>query len=244
MAMDFSWQQSRRSFPAYIAWVSTCLLAAGMGPLISPDVRTSWMQLGAFGLAAAVGLEISSRLRQFGHDQQSNRAIRRRYERELGQLTASRITSEAIDSAVGHILFSANGEEMRLPPRRVANRFRCKLPAMITELLDDEGHPERQSPQPFPGELQDISRTGFGLTHDRPINMPYVFLSVTLPSEEPMQFLGEMVWCKRISNGQFKSGGRFVRVLNPVDTAVDTNSVDAHGHAKELVEVAASSASV
>jgi hypothetical protein len=51
----------RKSLPADIAWLSTCILSASGGHLIDEVMDTTWFLFGAFGLIAAVGLEIASR---------------------------------------------------------------------------------------------------------------------------------------------------------------------------------------
>jgi hypothetical protein len=74
----------RKSLSAYIAWLSTCLLAAAAGRLIDDYTRTTWLLFGAFGLVAAVGLQIASRTFDTRQNQKLQRVNQRRIERQLG----------------------------------------------------------------------------------------------------------------------------------------------------------------
>ena len=74
----------RKSLSAYIAWISTCLLAAAAGHLIDDFTRVTWILLGAFGLVAAVGLQVASRTFESRQNQKLQRANQRRIERQLG----------------------------------------------------------------------------------------------------------------------------------------------------------------
>jgi len=76
----------RKSLSAYIAWLSTCLLAAAAGHLIDDYTRTTWLLMGAFGLVAAVGLQIASRTFVSRQNQKLQRANQRRIERQLGHI--------------------------------------------------------------------------------------------------------------------------------------------------------------
>jgi membrane protein implicated in regulation of membrane protease activity len=82
----------RKSLSAYIAWISTCLLAAAAGHLIDDFTRVTWILLGAFGLVAAVGLQVASRTFASRQNQKLQRANQRRIERQLGH-------TEGVDAA-------------------------------------------------------------------------------------------------------------------------------------------------
>ncbi|HVU86449.1 MAG TPA: hypothetical protein VHD36_03965 [Pirellulales bacterium] len=52
-----------RATSALIAWLSVCMLAAAWGARMGPEWVTAWRDWGAFGLTAAVGLNVADRLR-------------------------------------------------------------------------------------------------------------------------------------------------------------------------------------
>jgi hypothetical protein len=74
----------RKSLSTYIAWLSTCLLAAAAGHLIDDYTRTTWLVLGTFGLVAAVGLQVASRTSKVREAEKLQRAAQLRMERQLG----------------------------------------------------------------------------------------------------------------------------------------------------------------
>jgi hypothetical protein len=90
----------RHSLSAYIAWLSTCLLAAAAGHLIDDFTRTSWFLLGAFGLVAAVGLQIASRSFESRQNQRLQRANQRRIERQLGHAEGACATNIGVAGPV------------------------------------------------------------------------------------------------------------------------------------------------
>jgi len=51
----------RKTLPANIAWLSTCILSAAAGHQIDDFSETTWLLAGMFGILAAVGLEVASR---------------------------------------------------------------------------------------------------------------------------------------------------------------------------------------
>ena len=53
----------KTTFPALIAWLSVCMIAASWGYELGPSLRQWWGWMGLFGLTAAVGLELTERSR-------------------------------------------------------------------------------------------------------------------------------------------------------------------------------------
>jgi len=79
----------RKSLSTYIAWLSTCLLAAAAGHLIDDLTRTTWLLLGTFGLVAAVGLQVASRTFEARQSEKLQRTAQRRMERQIGHFDGS-----------------------------------------------------------------------------------------------------------------------------------------------------------
>ncbi|HEX3999478.1 MAG TPA: hypothetical protein VHX65_13080 [Pirellulales bacterium] len=50
----------RKTLPANIAWLSTCLLVAAAGELIGDSMDITWFLQGTFGLISAVGLQMAA----------------------------------------------------------------------------------------------------------------------------------------------------------------------------------------
>jgi ABC-type transport system involved in cytochrome bd biosynthesis fused ATPase/permease subunit len=111
----------RKSLSAYIAWLSTCLLAAAAGHLIDDHVRTTWLLLGAFGLVAAVGLQIASRTFQSRQNQKLQSANQLRLRRQLGHSDASDAANvEGLDSVAAGKPDFISGGIVAPPPRTLS----------------------------------------------------------------------------------------------------------------------------
>ena len=104
MPMNLLMRLTHNSLATMIAWVSTCLLAAGISTLFSDSTRQMWMMWGSFGLAAAVGLDVVARFREHLRTEELKRIVTNRYERELQMQAAERRATAAIREAVRCIL--------------------------------------------------------------------------------------------------------------------------------------------
>ena len=78
-----SQKRAVRSVSSLIAWLSVCMLAAAWGAMLGPGWTTSWKLWGAFGLAAAVGLNVADRLHQANRRRREEDAAMQRLERRL-----------------------------------------------------------------------------------------------------------------------------------------------------------------
>ena len=81
-------ERPARSTSVLIAWLSVCMLAAAWGTKMGPEWVTSWRDWGAFGLTAALGLNVADRLRT---------ARRKRLEEENAQQRLERRISTVIE---------------------------------------------------------------------------------------------------------------------------------------------------
>jgi hypothetical protein len=76
-----------------IAWVSTCLLTGGVSTLFNESTRMSWMSWGCFGIATAVGLDVTARVRERMRMDNLTLIAIRRIEREMKCETAEQETA-------------------------------------------------------------------------------------------------------------------------------------------------------
>jgi len=76
-------KSTTRSIAHLIAWLSVCMLAAAWGSVLGPGWTLPWMHWGAFGLAAAVGLGVSDRLRAERRNQSEQVATISRLQQQL-----------------------------------------------------------------------------------------------------------------------------------------------------------------
>ena len=114
----------------------------------------------------------------------------------------------------------ASVQEYMQPERRLAERYPLQVVAMATP-LDEQFRP---TGAPFPVLTRDISPSGIGLVHSRPLDMKYIQLDLTGPNGHELHMTVEVLRCNRFLCGQessahsalddqctyYESGGRFV----------------------------------
>lgn len=106
------------------------------------------------------------------------------------------------------------------PERRLTRRYPLKVVAMATPL--DEHF--QVIGAPFPVLTRDISTTGIGLVHSRPLDMKYIQLDLTGPNGHELHLTVKVLRCNRYLCGDessphselddlctyYESGGRFI----------------------------------
>ena len=106
------------------------------------------------------------------------------------------------------------------PERRLTKRYPLQVVAMATP-LDDQMRPMGEA---FPVLTRDISTSGIGLVHSRPLDMKHVHLDLVGPNGHEMHVTIEVLRCNRFLCGNeqqnypelddkctyYESGGRFV----------------------------------
>src|ERR1700722_8392617 len=78
----------KSSILSLIAWLSVCLLATAWGPRLDASLRDRSAAVGALGLAAAVGLEVTGRTRGHMKKRSQQKAASRRLARNLVNVAA------------------------------------------------------------------------------------------------------------------------------------------------------------
>jgi len=96
-------------------------------------------------------------------------------------------------------------------------RLSLEKPVTIRRLLRSPGNAGYRVREPLSGRLRNISRHGFGLAHDKQLERGVVLLEFELENGEPIQFVGEVLWCERQQDGYYFSGGKLLDVLSPGD---------------------------
>ena len=67
------------------------------------------------------------------------------------------------------------------------------------------------------GRVRNMSRYGFGVAHDQRLERGIVLLEFELESGQPIQCVGEVLWCELQEHGCYFSGGKILDVLSPSD---------------------------
>jgi hypothetical protein len=214
------------SLPSLIGWLSVCLLAAAMGRALDERWQVVWTEMGAFGLAAAVGLASLERVRQAREQRRRDRAMQARFECGLARLNQHSATIDAIHGAVRKLARRAAFElrgKLDVTPR---NRRRDEMELVADYPLEiapiDEGTDSGDEPPPLRGVLEQISSRVVSFRHDEPIPTRTVLLTFRL-GDERLSFVVEITWTK-MAEGAYSSGGTVLAVGVPGTAAEITGA--------------------
>ena len=212
------------SYAALIAWLSVCILVACWGPQLDPLLRQRWAWAGPFGLAAAVGLELSDRTRALI----KKRSLEKTTNRRIGYVT------DAVLHQDGHSEFAdvirkiqeasktlaAGGEQPNGDEASKDSRSAFPIPVSV-RLLKSDAKPGSLSETPsLMAHLRNISSIGIGLVHQARIDTPRYVLDFVLPSGERLLLLVEVRWQERSAYGTYHSGGKLLKILESADEEV------------------------
>lgn len=125
---------------------------------------------------------------------------------------------------VEHLAATTTTKEYAKSERRLAKRYPLKVFALATP-LDEDFQP---MDAPFPVLTRDISNSGIGLVHSRPLDMNYIQLDLTGPNGHELHMTVEVLRCNQFLCGgidqtlpgfddgctYYESGGRFVTPPN------------------------------
>jgi hypothetical protein len=204
---------NRPTLPTLIAWLSTCLLASGIGMTFTEDLRSLWMHWGCLGLAAAAGLEATARVREQRRARKVARTAQKRFDRELRLVKTETEIVVAVQKIMAHL-----GKSQALPAdgqgRRADPRFACDLAVDVILASDLLNEGDDLPPKRLKLRITNISNSGFALTLPAPLPPQEIVIVFTEDGRETT-ILGEIVWCDRQTDGAISAGGRFVRVLQP-----------------------------
>ena len=215
-----------------IAWLSVCLLVAAWGPTLNAGLRHVWSIFGLFGLVAASGLEAVQRVRLSHERQKERKKALARYENAMGEIQRQKKVDAEVRKAAKRIaefaakqggtvpevdLEEAAGEQAATN-RRSEKRTKCPLPIEIL-VNDAEGRcvcwAEDDSHRAY---IRNISPSGIGLLHNKPIDVHRVVLRVSLENDERVSLSVCLLWCRPAKKGWFSSGGKVAEVIAAVDT--------------------------
>lgn len=98
--------------------------------------------------------------------------------------------------------------------RRKSVRIDVELPVRITPVLVEGGrlHPQGN---PIDGTTSNVSLQGLALTHSERLLDFYAIVAFELPNAHQASLLVELQWTFQETNDCFRSGARFVGLLEP-----------------------------
>jgi len=210
-------QRRTLSLPNLIGWLSLCLLAAAMGRALDERWQVVWAEMGAFGLAAALGLASIERVRLARQQRERERAMRARVECGLARLHQHSATIDAINAAVRklarQVAFELRGTLDATPRNRRRDEMElvADYPIEITP-IDERAETDAELPAVC-GVLDRISSRVVSFRHDEPIPTRTALLTFRL-GDERLSFVVEVTWTKA-ADGSYSSGGTVLAVGVP-----------------------------
>jgi hypothetical protein len=205
------------SIPSLIGWLSLCLLAAALGRSLDERWQVVWAEMGAFGLAAAVGLAGLERVRQARQQRLRDRAMQARFECGLARLNQHSATIDAINAAVRklarQVAFELRGKLDATPRNRRRDEMELVADYPIEIAAIDETADCEDEPPAISGVLDRISSRVVSFRHDISIPTQTVLLTFRL-GDERLSFVVDVTWTK-MENGKYTSGGTVLAVGVP-----------------------------
>lgn len=207
------------SAPTLIGWISVCLLAGAYGHSLDERWQQIWAQMGALGLAAALGLSSIDKLRQARMRRLRDLAMQARFEFGLDRLHQHTATIDSINAAVRQLAQQASFDMRGKLGQAQRNRRRDQM-ELISDYpleivpVDERGESSVLLP-PMTGTLQQISSRVISFEHVDSVPTRTVMLNFRT-GEKRLSFVVEVTWTQKI-DGAFSSGGTVLAVGVPID---------------------------
>jgi hypothetical protein len=221
MSVDSVIAPPKRSIAGLIGWLSACLLAAGWGPRLNFQLRDQWVLIGSFGLAAALGIEFSNRLRFSSIDEvERTPKSRRNARRRPAPQRAARIPAEA-PAQPDPLAGVADALRRICQDRHLRHGSSAESPAdpktlfsesIVVRHLQGPSLGTEESAATMNAQVRNISRDGIRLLHKERIGSPRFLLPFVLSGGETIPLLVELQWQHQLADGFYHSGGKWLKV--------------------------------
>jgi hypothetical protein len=226
---DDQGHDSRGSITHLIAWLSVCLLAAATGSALDPQWRPLWAQMGAFGLASAVGLSVVARLRATRRRQAAEEAKRSTLERRMESVVSQFEPSPSLRTTVSRLC----QEFLERPPDSDNSRAGCVAvsarPVMITPLRRDREGKFLVRGASTEAHVRDLSSRGVGVAHHGQLPSSLVLLTCDASDGTALAVVVDLRWSHNLGAGDFLSGGEFIEVTNAdLTSLLELTAVETH----------------
>jgi hypothetical protein len=210
--------------PNLIAWLSLCLLAAAWGRTLDANLQRLWAEVGAFGLATAVGLEAVHRARQARDQQFRDRAIRRRLEDGLSRLSDESATLDAMNLALRRLI---DDVARRKGPQRCASLWSKRqtdaeilrhYPIEISPVDESSAKLAVRSADIILGTIRQLSTSAIAFDHTDALGARVVIVRFRTSKGVDLSVVVDIIWTEKDGDG-FVSGGTVLAAGAPGDTA-------------------------
>jgi hypothetical protein len=210
MLMSFLMRFSHNSLATIISWVSTCLLAGGLSTMFSESSRMIWMSWGSFGLAAAVGLDVTARVRERKRLDGMKLVANRRFDRDMEYETDDKEANTAVREAVARILG-------RMPPAtqigaspRMQLRYACDLEVELHLRQGRPGTAGNDGTCTRLARVTNLSESSFELMLTEHLPHRRMEMIIETANGRRQTMFGEVLWDGPKEDGSVVAGGRFL----------------------------------
>ena len=208
--VSFLMRYTHNSLATIISWVSTCLLAGGVSTLFSDSSRIIWMSWGSFGLVAAVGLDVSARVRERKRMDLMNLIANKRYDRDMEYAMDDKEANTAVREAVARILGRTRPAPQVAASRRKHLRYACDLEVEIRLSRGPTGADGNDGTSTRLARVTNLSESGFELTLTEPLPHRRMEMVITAANGGRQSMFGEVMWDGSKGDGSIVAGGRFL----------------------------------
>ncbi len=189
------------SVPSLIGWLSVCLLAGAYGHTLDAQWQVVWAEMGALGLAAALGLGSIDRVRQARSQRSRDKALQARFECGLARLNQHSATVDAINAAVRKLAQQASIDMRGKLGKAQRNRRRDQMELLADFPLEiqplDEHSEANANLTPIIGTLEQISSRVVSFEHVEPIPTRTVLLTFHT-GQRRLSFVVDVTWTQKL----------------------------------------------
>jgi hypothetical protein len=208
--VSFLMRYTHNSLATIISWVSSCLLAGGLSTLFSESSRVMWMSWGSFGLVAAVGLDVTARVRERKRMDGLNIIANKRYDRDMEYAMDDKQANTAVREAVARILGRTLPALQVAASRRTHLRYACDLEVELRLSQGRAGAAGNDGTSTRLARVTNLSESGFELMVTEPLPHRRMEMVITAANGGRQSMFGEVMWDGPKGDGSIIAGGRFL----------------------------------
>jgi hypothetical protein len=198
-----------------IAWASLCLVGTAFGSMVDREWQWLALQMGIFGLAAALGLSKASRYQQTAKIERERRTAAETAAKRSAEIMSTVVSSEDAPAVVDRLIGAFRDEDRAKADRRSEERQPTNRRLITITNFAESGEPKEYS-----GCLKDISGWGLGFVHQDELPMGQVIVTFVI-NDEQLSLEVDLRWSRKISRSWYESGGFFLGLRQSQKTMDD-----------------------
>ena len=207
---SFLMRYTHNSLSTIISWVSSCLLAGGLSTLFNESSRFIWISWGSFGLAAAVGLDVTARVRERKRIDGMKVTANKRFDRDMEYATDDKEANAAVREAIARILGRTPPAMQMGASRRTQLRYACDLEVELHLRQGPRGAAGNDGISTRLARVTHLSESGFELSLTEHLPHRRMEMIIEAANGRRQTMFGEVLWDGPKGDGSIVAGGRFL----------------------------------